>query len=186
MLANHRFAVEIQKFRLSIVVIMIIAYLKDMRSDINIYRYRAIASVIGGKEMKKYLLPRNGKFYKANMHTHTTVSDGKLTPEEAKEVFKSLGYSIVAFTDHEVVVPHPELRDDDFLPITSYEISINSAWNTFIKCYHLNIYMPEPDRDVTGTFCLPRVREQWLHQVNDGMKERALSRAPTQRSARRI
>ena len=66
--------------------------------------------------MKKYLLPRLGKFYKANMHTHTTVSDGKLSPAEAKEAFKSKGYSIVAFTDHEVMVPHPELRDEDFLP----------------------------------------------------------------------
>ena len=128
--------------------------------------------------MKKYLLPRNGKFYKANMHTHTTVSDGKLTPEEAKEVFKSLGYSIVAFTDHEVVVPHPELRDDDFLPITSYEISVSSKWHSFVKCYHLNIYMPEPDRDVTGTFCLPRVKEQWRHQVNEGMKEKGVESRP--------
>ena len=38
--------------------------------------------------------------------------------------------------------------------------------------------MPEPDRDVTGTFCLPRVREQWLHQVNDGMKEKGVEARP--------
>ena len=56
--------------------------------------------------MKKYLLPRNGKFYKANMHAHTTVSDGRLSPEEMKRAFMERGYSIVAFTDHEVMVPH--------------------------------------------------------------------------------
>ena len=128
--------------------------------------------------MKKYLLPRNGKFYKANMHSHTTVSDGKLTPEEAKEVFKSMGYSIVAFTDHEVVVPHPELRDESFLPITSYEISVSSKWNTFEKCYHLNVYMPVFECDVSGVFCLPRVKQQWLHQINDRMKERGVESRP--------
>ena len=128
--------------------------------------------------MKKYLLPRNGKFYKANMHTHTTVSDGRLTPEEAKEVFKSLGYSIVAFTDHETIVPHPELRDDDFLPITSYELSVSSGWNTFTKCYHLNVYMPEEDRDFSDTFCLKRVKEQWLDHVTERMREHGVESRP--------
>ena len=32
--------------------------------------------------MKKYLLPENSNFYKANLHCHTTISDGRLTPEE--------------------------------------------------------------------------------------------------------
>ena len=27
--------------------------------------------------MKEYLLPKDGSFFKANLHTHTTVSDGK-------------------------------------------------------------------------------------------------------------
>ena len=47
------------------------------------------------------------------MHIHTTVSDGKATPEEAKEAYKSRGYSIVAYTDHNVMVPHNELADED-------------------------------------------------------------------------
>ena len=34
--------------------------------------------------MKKYLLPESGNFYKANLHCHTTVSDGSMTPEEVK------------------------------------------------------------------------------------------------------
>ena len=31
-------------------------------------------------KMKKFLLPENGNFYKANLHCHTTISDGRLTP----------------------------------------------------------------------------------------------------------
>lgn len=40
------------------------------------------------------------------MHMHTTVSDGPMTPEEVKAAYKERGYSIVAFTDHEVIVDH--------------------------------------------------------------------------------
>ena len=36
--------------------------------------------------MKQYLLPEEGQFYKANMHVHTTYSDGILTPEEVKDI----------------------------------------------------------------------------------------------------
>ena len=39
--------------------------------------------------MKKYLLPKDGTFYKANLHCHTTLSDGHLTPEEVKEIYKN-------------------------------------------------------------------------------------------------
>ena len=76
--------------------------------------------------MKKYLLPRLGKFYKANMHTHTNLSDGKLTPEEVKEKYKAKGYSIVAFTDHDALVPHNDLTDQNFLAINGFETYFNN------------------------------------------------------------
>ena len=37
--------------------------------------------------MRKYLLPNDGSFYKANLHCHSTVSDGVLTPNEIKEKY---------------------------------------------------------------------------------------------------
>ena len=43
-----------------------------------------------------YLLPKEGTFYKANLHCHTVVSDGDLTPEQVKEAYMGQGYSIVA------------------------------------------------------------------------------------------
>lgn len=72
--------------------------------------------------MRKYLLPEGGSFYKANLHCHTTVSDGSLTPEEVKEAYKSHGYSIVAYTDHDIMIDHDDLRDGEFLPLLGYEI----------------------------------------------------------------
>ena len=66
--------------------------------------------------MKKNLLPQVPQYFKANLHTHTTISDGKLTPEEVKAAYMERGYQIVAFTDHEVCVPHPELAEEASFP----------------------------------------------------------------------
>ena len=52
--------------------------------------------------MRKYLLPKEGNFYKANLHCHTNLSDGDFTPEEIKEMYKTEGYSVVAYTDHDL------------------------------------------------------------------------------------
>ncbi len=91
--------------------------------------------------MKKFLLPESGSFYKANLHCHTTISDGKASPEEVKALYKKHGYSVVAFTDHNVQIPHPELRDADFLPLTGVEYNINAEGypgkNREVKTCHL-------------------------------------------------
>ncbi len=80
--------------------------------------------------MKKYLLSKEGNFYKANLHCHTTISDGKLSPEQVKELYKSKGYSIVAYTDHDVLVAHPELNDDNFLALNGLEVEIRDGMLT--------------------------------------------------------
>ena len=99
--------------------------------------------------MKKYLLPENGSFYKANLHCHTTVSDGKKTPEEIKELYKSLGYSIVAYTDHDVFVPHhEELTDENFIALNGFEIQVNDDSEEVKKkrkCCHFCFIALEPD-----------------------------------------
>ena len=40
------------------------------------------------------------KRWKVNLHTHTSVSDGKLSPGEALSVYRKAGYDAVALTDH--------------------------------------------------------------------------------------
>ncbi len=74
--------------------------------------------------MRKYLFPQGLPFYKANLHCHSTASDGSLTPQEIKESYKAKGYSVIAYTDHELMVPHPDLNDPDFLALNGYEIEI--------------------------------------------------------------
>ena len=97
----------------------------------------------------KYLLSPV-KFYKASLHTHSTVSDGKLTPQEVKELYKTQGYSILALTDHHVIAAHPELNDEDFLALTAIEIGMETEdyappQSFFGKAYHFNLIAKEPD-----------------------------------------
>ena len=73
----------------------------------------------------KHLLPPVEKYFKANFHTHTTVSDGKLTPEEIRDAYKAKGYSILALTDHSVTVAHQELNQEDFLLLTGAEVDVD-------------------------------------------------------------
>ncbi|MBQ9778146.1 MAG: hypothetical protein IJW22_04385 [Clostridia bacterium] len=98
--------------------------------------------------MKKHLLPENGVFYKANMHTHTTISDGVFSPEEIKKRYTEMGYSIVAFTDHEVLVSQNHLTDKEFLAINAVETITSDKWPggyCYNKTYHLNYYAKSPD-----------------------------------------
>jgi hypothetical protein len=39
-------------------------------------------------------------WYKGNLHTHTTVSDGAKTPEDTKAAYRAMGYDFIALTDH--------------------------------------------------------------------------------------
>ncbi len=96
--------------------------------------------------MKKHLLPETGSFYKANLHCHTTCSDGKLTPEQVKDLYKRHGYSIVAYTDHDIMLDHSDLADSDFLPLLSYEMEINEPdFCTPKKTCHLCFISLEPE-----------------------------------------
>ena len=104
--------------------------------------------------MKKYLLKENGNFYKANLHCHSTLSDGKLTPEELKELYKSLGYSAVAFTDHDILIPQKELCDDSFVALNGFEVEINEPnWtNRFtVKACHICFIALDPE-NITQPF----------------------------------
>ncbi len=97
----------------------------------------------------KYLLPPV-KFYKASLHTHSTVSDGKLTPQELKEAYKARGYSILSLTDHHIIAAHPELNDPDFLTLTGIELGVETEdykppQSFFGKVYHINLIAKRAD-----------------------------------------
>lgn len=75
--------------------------------------------------MKKHLLPQSGTFYKANLHCHTNVSDGNNSPEQIKEAYMSQGYSVVAYTDHDILIGHGDLCDENFVALNGMELEID-------------------------------------------------------------
>lgn len=96
-----------------------------------------------------YLISPEIKQYKANLHCHSILSDGKKTPEELKELYKSQGYHILAITDHERPRCHTYLTDENFMMITGYECYIRNnpqgKYDTFAREIHLNLFAREPD-----------------------------------------
>lgn len=101
--------------------------------------------------MEKILFGSKKNNYKGNMHCHSTLSDGRLTPEELKDYYKSRGYNILAITDHEHLNNNSHLDDEDFLTITSCEVAIkefpkeSTLKNFNMKVCHLNFYAKEQD-----------------------------------------
>jgi len=41
-----------------------------------------------------------GEWYRANLHAHTTVSDGDVSPEECADFYHRAGYQVLAVSDH--------------------------------------------------------------------------------------
>lgn len=84
--------------------------------------------------MKKSYFPENGVWLKGNLHSHTTVSDGMFTPEALAELYASAGYNFLSMTDHNVLVPHCELPEEQILLLTGVEHDIEYSPD---KCIHV-------------------------------------------------
>lgn len=118
--------------------------------------------------MRIELIPSEGNFYKANLHAHSTVSDGSLSPAQLKDLYKREGYSVLALTDHELLVDHSELNDADFLTITSYEYAIiqDNANYQFSPTVEFNLFSKNPHNMTQVCFeassaLAPHYKEAW-------------------------
>lgn len=103
--------------------------------------------------MKKYLLPKSGNFYKANLHTHSTCSDGINTPAELKERYKSLGYSILAITDHELIADHSDLDDEKFLMLTGCEYAVMEKYGNYNESKTVEFNLIAKDQHNVNQIC---------------------------------
>ena len=110
--------------------------------------------------MRTYLLPDGANWYRANLHCHTIHSDGYWPPERVKEEYRKAGYSVVAYTDHDVLVPHNDLTDENFVALTSTELDVTAQkvpederpeftakghpWR-YRPTHHFNLFSKVPD-----------------------------------------
>ena len=95
----------------------------------------------------EFILPGAPQF-KANLHCHSNLSDGRLTPEELVRAYRGQGYSILAITDHEASYDHTAVSGPDFLMVTGYEAYIRPSPDCRLDNYgpeiHLNLLAREP------------------------------------------
>ena len=119
--------------------------------------------------MKRILIDKNQNSYKANLHCHSVLSDGSWTVEQIKEEYKKRGYSIVAFTDHDILIPHQDLRDDEFLPLNGFEAEFDQTECQTVygdvKCCHLCFIALEEDNIIQP--CWHRSKYQMANAIKN-------------------
>lgn len=76
-----------------------------------------------------------GKWFKGNLHTHTTGSDGDRSPAQIVEHYRKQGYDFLYLTDHNKVTQPAGLSSDEFLVMPGAELSGTGDENRY--GYHL-------------------------------------------------
>ena len=94
--------------------------------------------------MTRHLLPLEGRFYRANLHSHSTDSDGYMTPAELVEAYRAHGYSILAISDHNKFIDRTDLCRDDFLVLNSYEFN-HADYALRGRSVHMGLIARSPD-----------------------------------------
>ncbi len=123
--------------------------------------------------MKRYLISPEKKQYRANLHCHSVLSDGHLTPVELRDLYKAHGYEILAITDHERPHCHQDLCEPDFLMITGYEGYLRPdplcRWNMYAPEVHLNLFARDPMNTTmicfNEAFCKYAARDHALDEI---------------------
>jgi len=74
---------------------------------------------------------RPGRFFKGNLHTHSTGSDGRHPPDKVCAIYRDAGYDFIALTDH-------------FLPAYRFPVTDTSPYRTesFTTIHGAEVHVP--------------------------------------------
>ncbi|MBI1415679.1 MAG: phosphotransferase [Limimaricola sp.] len=81
------------------------------------------------------LFAKPGRFWRGNLHTHSTLSDGVLAPAEVCRRYKAEGYDFIALTDHFIgmygypIADTLPYRDNSFTTILGAELHSGAMAN---------------------------------------------------------
>lgn len=85
--------------------------------------------------------PETGHWYKGNLHSHTTVSDGNWTPKQAIQEYKEQGYSFLCISDHNVYTDYrTQFDQDNFITLPGVEAAavLLDKNGKCLKVHHMN------------------------------------------------
>lgn len=111
--------------------------------------------------MHKLPFDKPGKFYRGNLHTHCTNSDGKYPVEEVVRRYRQEGYDFLAMSDHFMerfdfpVTDTRAFRDDAFTTLISAEFHVGEMvngelWHVLACGIPLDFAPPSADEDITS------------------------------------
>jgi hypothetical protein len=88
-----------------------------------------------GMSIRDIAFSASGQFWRGNLHTHSTRSDGVLSPEEVCRRYQAEGYDFIALTDHFVgrygypIVDTVPMRNKGFTTILGAELHSGAMAN---------------------------------------------------------
>lgn len=99
-----------------------------------------------------------GRFWKGNLHTHTSKSDGGLDVDEVITAYRRQGYDFLAITDHYMerfgypIIATERFRDSEFTTLIGAELHApalahGEPWHLLAVGLPLDFPRPEPDDD---------------------------------------
>lgn len=104
-----------------------------------------------------------GRFWRGNLHTHTTMSDGALSPSDTVEFYRAAGYDFAVITDHfraQYGFPLTDTRacrTPDFTTLLGAELHPRRS-SLHILAVGLPLTFPPSDRGETGPLLARRAR----------------------------
>jgi predicted metal-dependent phosphoesterase TrpH len=104
-------------------------------------------------DVSPFSLP--GRFWRGNLHTHSTLSDGALAPDQVVEAYKDAGYDFMMLSDHFLsvyqwpIADTRRFRSNNFTTIIGSELhapetSVGELWHIVAAGLPLDFEPAEP------------------------------------------
>lgn len=99
---------------------------------------------------------RPGRFWRGNLHSHSTLSDGNKSPEQVCQLYREAGYDFISLTDHFMekysfpLADTRAYRNGGFTTILGAELhtdqtEFGSVWHILANGLPLDFAPPTPD-----------------------------------------
>lgn len=100
-----------------------------------------------------------GKWCKAQLHCHTTESDGRIPPRDLLRMYQDAGYSFVCITDHNRVTRCDDFNGPEFLTVPGVEDEVGFGLPV-LGAHMVRLFVDGPLRTGSAQQRIDRTREE--------------------------